>query len=335
MSNAAARIRRTGVFTGKLCLAALLVGWLWKSGRLDLSVVRGLDVDGRTAGWVTAGVAAVFGGQMLLAIRLRMLLAKQQLSVSFSRALGLTMIGAFFGSILPGLVSGDAVKAVYLFGDAGGSRGRAVAAVLLDRIVGLFSLFLLGALAMGVALLTGWLPEGMPLPWVAPAVVAAMGAGLAILSWPGWSERLPEKLSDLVTGVGGFLRAPRLLAGAVGLSVANHALVIVTFLAAGVLLRDSIPGHTHFLADPLAMVLNVIPLTPGGIGITEGALSFLFEELGSPNGAAVGLLGRGIQYVAYVTGGSVALLVVRFRLKGDPYRRDHEDEAAPSSESEG
>jgi uncharacterized membrane protein YbhN (UPF0104 family) len=84
-------------------------------------------------------------------------------------------------------------------------------------------------------------------------------------------------------------------------------------MIAGELLRAGLAPLRHFVADPLAMVMNVVPLTPGGIGITEGAFSFLFEQMGSPSGAEIGLVGRGIQYVAYVVGGSIALLAVRFR----------------------
>jgi uncharacterized membrane protein YbhN (UPF0104 family) len=65
------------------------------------------------------------------------------------------------------------------------------------------------------------------------------------------------------------------------------------------------------------MVMNAIPLTPGGIGITESTFSFLFEAIGSSNGAAIGLLGRFIQYSTFAAAGSVAVFTVRFRRRAN------------------
>ncbi len=313
--------RRAFTFGIKLVLAALLVIWLLRTDRLDLSLITGLGFSARVVGFMFLGAAAVFGGQLLLAVRLRMLLAKQELNVSYSRALGLTLIGSFFGAILPGLISGDAVKAVYLLGDAQGGRSRAVAAVLIDRVLGLYSLFLLGALSLIAAWGMHLLPTRLVVLWIAPVAVLGMTAVLALAGWPKIGEsafiqragaRTPERVRNLLVALHTCLRDVRLIWGAVGLSLINHALVIVTFLLSGILLADVIKPLAHYAVDPLAMVLNVVPLTPGGIGITEGAFSFLFEEIGSRNGAAIGLLGRFLQYLDYVIAGTVALIGVRF-----------------------
>lgn len=312
-------LRKLFTFIVKLGLAGLLIWWLLRSDRLDAGVLRGIVFDTRTVGLVLAGVASVFAGLALLAIRLRALVRVQALDLTGGRAFGLTMIGAFFGSVLPGLVSGDAVKALYLCGDVAHTRTRMVAAVLVDRLIGLFSLFLLGSLALLVAVPAKLLPTGATVLYLAPVVVVAMAAGLALVGWPVLDPliaRLPSALGSMIAAIRQYLHRPRLLGIAVALSLANHALVIVTYLIGGLLLQDSLTPLRHFVIDPLAMVMNVIPLTPGGIGITEGAFSFLFEQMDSPNGAAVGLVGRAIQYIAYVAGGSIALMAVRFRRGG-------------------
>lgn len=313
--------KRALTFALRVALAALLVGWLLRSDRLDAELILDLGFSGRVVGLMLLGAASVFAGQLLLALRLRWLLARQALTVPYRRALGLTLIGSFFGAILPGLVSGDAVKAVYLFGDATGSRSRAVAAVLIDRVLGLYSLFLLGTLALAGASAGSLLPERPAVLWIAPLVVAGLTLALLLAGAPGaarsgliqrLSPRTPERLRNLVAALHHSLRDAKLVMGAVGLSLVNHGLVIVTYILAGHLLGDAIRPLTHLVVDPLAMVLNVVPLTPGGIGITEGAFSFLFEQLGSPHGAAVGLLGRFMQYIDYVVAGTAALLAVRF-----------------------
>ncbi|MCD6364545.1 MAG: flippase-like domain-containing protein, partial [Planctomycetes bacterium] len=110
---------------------------------------------------------------------------------------------------------------------------------------------------------------------------------------------------------GGGLGHPRVLAVAIGLFMTNHVLVIVTFLAAACATGAELPFGWHFLLAPPAMVLNAVPLTPGGLGITEGGFSFLYEMVGSSSGAEIALLGRAVQYAAFAAGGGIALLTVR------------------------
>ena len=45
------------------------------------------------------------------------------------------------------------------------------------------------------------------------------------------------------------------------------------------------------------MVMNVIPITPGGVGVTESAFSYLYDAAGCAMGATIGILGRTIQYI--------------------------------------
>ena len=97
------------------------------------------------------------------------------------------------------------------------------------------------------------------------------------------------------------------------LSLVNHTLVILSFVTAGILLVDSLPIYAHLALDPLAMVMNMIPITPGGLGVTEGAFSFLFQAFGSPNGAIIGLFGRLIQYSVFSFAGIVALFSLKLK----------------------
>jgi uncharacterized membrane protein YbhN (UPF0104 family) len=71
--------------------------------------------------------------------------------------------------------------------------------------------------------------------------------------------------------------------------------------------------YAQFTLDPLAMGMNIIPLTPGGIGVTESAFAFLFQSVGSPNGAMIGLLGRLIQFSVFMFTGSIALIFLKLR----------------------
>ncbi len=319
--------RRWVALGAKIALAAALLFWLWREGRLNVSVLLGAASAPDAGPLVVVGALAVLGGQFLLASRLRLLLRALGLPISFGRALGLTMIGSLFGTILPGLISGDAVRAAYLMAESRGSRSRALAAVLVDRVLGLYSLFLLGSLALLGAAAAGAVPADLPVPYAAPIGVGLFTAFLALLSWlrPSrlsrggrWVGWLSAELGRLTDALGSCVRRPGLLARAIALSLANHALVIVTYVVAGRLLSAKLAVTTHLIVDPLAMVLNAVSLTPGGVGFAEGAFAYLFEGLGSDRGAAVGLLGRLIQSLTYTVGGVLALLAVRVGRSASP-----------------
>lgn len=310
------------LFAMKAAIAAALIYWLVRQNRLDLALLARLRADAQTLMILLAGGAGVLAGLLFLAWRLKRLLEFRGLAVSLGRALGLTLVGSFSGAVLPGLVGGDVVKAAYLCADEPGRRADAVAAVILDRLVGLYALFLLGTIAWVAAAACGTLPAGTPVLLTAPACVVLGTVGMALLAWPAlrqsrpvrWLFALaPARVQRLLRALTSYVKAPRVIVVAVLLSLANHSLVVFSYVAAGQLLDAQLRLSHHFILDPLAMAMNAVAITPGGIGLAEGAFSFLFEAAGSPSGlgATVGLLGRFIQYGVFTIGGVAALLAMR------------------------
>jgi glycosyltransferase 2 family protein len=327
MSDISKRCKHTFVFGVKICIAAGLIYWLVRSDRLDFSSMARIDLNAANLQWIVLGALCVLVGQALMAVRLQLLLGCFKLHPSFSRVFGLTLIGSFCSVLLPGLVGGDAVRAVYLFRDAPGRRSQPTAAVIIDRVIGLYSLFLLGSLALAVARMNGMLKIWNPVLLIGPAIVLGMTLAVPVLAWDklqhwplfAWMlRRMPGKIRNLLLAMQVCLKRPGILLWAIGLSVANHALVISTFAVAGVLLGETIAPITHFVLSPLATVLNAAALTPGGIGLTEGAFSFLYQNVGIASGATIGLLGRFIQYVTFLLAGSLAFLFVRMRAEPVP-----------------
>jgi glycosyltransferase 2 family protein len=325
-------VKRALLFCAKLVLAAALLYLLWRRGGLNLRALQHVELDARAGVLAVSGVAAVLAGQLLMAARLRRLLIFQQVRVTFGRALGVTLIGSLSGTVLPGLISGDAVKAAYLLNGAATNRARALTAVLVDRLVGLYALFLLGGLVWIGGGIARRLPPDIPIPFVGPAVVLGLtGLGIVAAVIPlrrpresgSALGRLAGQIEAIIAALQRYVRSPRLLGWAIALSLANHALVVFTYVAGGAILGDRLPVLSHYLVDPLAMVLNMVALTPGGLGITENAFALLFGAMGSTLGGAVALLGRVLQTAAYVLGGTAALLLTRFRVESaHPLTRD-------------
>jgi uncharacterized protein (TIRG00374 family) len=325
-------LRRVLILLAKFAVAFAVLYWLIAYGQLDLHSLVAVHWNGQNLLLFAAGFAAILVALALMALRFKELLAACGIPLSFHRAWGLTAIGAVTTMFLPGVFSGDAVRSVYLgYGEARTQRSSGVGVIVVDRVIGLFALLLLGSLTLAITAALGRLPFWSWVLMVAPAGVVAVGvgtAGIARVSVSGvpWLGRhygrLPRLLRTFFSTFRQLARQPRVLLFCVVLSFFSHALTCTTFVLAAALLGESaIPWLNQFLLGPLALAMNAIPLTPGGIGIAESVLSYLYEAAGYGQGANVGLLGRLIQYAACIVAGALAFVFLPSRPHPAPDRR--------------
>ena len=320
-------VRRLGirlfVLLVKSAIAVALVILLVRQQRIDLQTIRAIRPGPMLYALIALACAGVFGGLLLMAWRLRLFLVQGRFDISYKDTLRLTLLGSFVGAVLPGLVGGDAVKAAYLCGQVEERRMDAVVAVMVDRAIGLYALFVLGGVASLIGLAAGilWLPKSVL--FASPSIVAlGLLAGAlfsldSVRNFPPLNtlgSKMPGMVRIFIRSIGDYLRSPRLVFSAIGISVLNHALVVLAFVCAAALIADPLSLLAHFVVDPLAMAMNVIPLTPGGIGIAESAFSYLYGSVGSGDGALVGLFGRLLQYFVFTLAGVPALIISRFSI---------------------
>ena len=317
--------RRFPLFFLKLGVAAALVAVLFRQQRINLRVFSAIRPGPVSYGLAALGCAGVLAGLLLMAWRLRFVLAMRRFRVSFGDSLRLTFVGSFIGAVLPGLIGGDAVKAAFLCGQIEERRMDAAVAVMVDRAIGLYALFVLGSLAS----LLGWLHGKLDLPssvlLASPMIAGGGGVIAALLSWEPVKNsprvvrllaRIPRTAQEILTSFGSYLGFPCQIFAAIAISLLNHALVVASFVCAGALISDSLSLSAHFIVDPIAMATNAIPLTPGGIGVAESAFSLLYGSAGFGDGAVVGLLGRVLQYFVFAISGVPAFLSLRTRIRG-------------------
>ncbi|GEM_PF-2704447 len=222
---------------------------------------------------------------------------------SFPGIIRVNMITVFLSSFIPGGAGGELARWGYL-SRACGSRNRALAGVLLDRITGLWAQILL-ALISWIAISRGTMGWRIAVP-VAFAIIAAgvwgslwgykwfirimraagawyerrtAGKG-GVVEAPEGDEHLDQALADLLTRKSRFLRVA-------ALSVGNHLLVAGTFM-----LVDRSIGGTLSLAHALIFlfwytVILVLPVTVGNWGLSEGTLGVLYHYAGSKSATGV------------------------------------------------
>src|SRR6202035_5724592 len=124
----------------------------------------------RLAFFLTA-VGLYVAGQVMSAYRWKLLGAILKIPAPFIDYLSYAFIGMFTNVFVPGLVGGDALRAVYL-GRRHQRLADAIASVAADRIVGLIGLFWLAATA---AALSANLPRSVTLPTIAVGVISLVG----------------------------------------------------------------------------------------------------------------------------------------------------------------
>ncbi|RPI35039.1 MAG: UPF0104 family protein, partial [Nitrospiraceae bacterium] len=117
-----------------------------------------------------SGVLLYMSAQLISSFRWKLLLPEK---FTIRRLYSIYMIGAFFGSFLPGIIGGDAVRAYYLNKKAK-KMSLTLASIFMDRYLGYVSLMLIGISAAPFSL--SYFGDS-PYKWLMPFVFSAFIVG--------------------------------------------------------------------------------------------------------------------------------------------------------------
>ena len=269
--------------------------------------------------FLAAVLLCLFGVGITFA-RWHTLLRATGVPARFTDVARLGAVGVFYNTFLPGAVGGDVVKAV-LLSRSQSQRTTVVASILMDRAIGLWTVFGLAAVAGTAFWVTGRLDRVAPsLRWVVAA--ADLVAVTIALSWSGlWPTgvnwlgdrlcRLPlvgSVSANLWRAVLAYRRQPRAVCAAVLLAAVSHLAFVGEFALVGRTLStggggsDVIPSFVdHTLIVPLGLLVRTVPISPGGIGIGELGFAELYQSFGAPAAAGV-LASLGYRVIHWVVG---------------------------------
>ena len=207
------------------------------------------------------------------------------------------------GYNLWGSVSGDAVKGYYV-AKLAPKKVEAVTTVLLDRVVGLAGLM---AVALFAALLnTGRILANHDLQYVACALAGLLGVIVLCICIP-MSERLRSTtlvkfccksatVKRMYEAVALYKNHKITLLKTIFLSCLVQSIMILAFYFGSLGITPA--GATspavsdYFFLTALALFLNILPVSPGGLGVGETASDRLFRMVGFTEGAGSMLLFR-------------------------------------------
>lgn len=294
---------RTPVRTSRRLVAQILqtlatlglIAWiLWRNDAAAvLSKLGQVDVA-----WLGAGIALLVVSVGLGAIQWERLLAVQSLSIARMRLLRAYSLGMFLNFVLPSGVGGDVVRAVQVHRDTkGGTKG--VAATLLDRFAGLFTLALFAAVASGLLACTHSDPLFRKLALVTGFVAAAFCVTSAVLfsrRVTGWiapvarlfgEGPLLDKARDLRWAFLEYRTHPLLVSQVVVLSVATQFLRILVHWCCAKAMGLPLDLAWILLFVPIVALISVLPISVGGWGLREGTQKTFFSLPGVMPGLSV------------------------------------------------
>lgn len=264
------------------------------------------------------GASCYFATVMIAGARWWWLLRVNGLAVSLAEALRLTWIGMFFNNAMPGSTGGDVVKALYIMKHCPGQRVPALVSVIVDRVLGLASLAVLGAIVVLFAF-----------DRFTELAIAMWGviAGLGLLAAVAFSrrlrgvvrlksllDRLPPKLAErlkLFDQAVYFYRGhKRVIVASVVAGIGNHIVSVFSVVLIGDSLNIGMPWTEYFVLVPVINIVSAVPLMPNGWGIGD----FMYQRLFATYGAGYVGGSVGIDAAGRIMGTRAFALSLLYRL---------------------
>ncbi len=304
------------IAVGKVVLALGIVGYLLVKIQGDAGFSR-LVSEPKDWPYLAAALVMVLVSFTCSFVRWYLLVHGLGMQFLLSDAFRLGTLGFMLNQVMPGSVGGDLFKAAFIAHEQPGRRTEAVASVFIDRFVGLVGMLVVASL--GLLFASDSLRKSPLLSGVEAIVWTAAVCGLGMLllmtsrlvSGKKMQELLDKiplvghPLSQLSEGLANFRSKRGYLLAAFTLALTTHCLLVSAFwcISRGL----PITGPTfqeNATIVPMALVAGALPLTPGGLGLTETGLAKLFGTIGlrESNGAMVALCYRALTYVVAALG---------------------------------
>lgn len=291
------------VVTAALLAYVLLV-------RVNLSALGEAVMEARW-GYLALGALIALAGVALRAVRWMVLLRALEIQVPLGRLVELYFAGSFFNAIMPTGLGGDAIRVIELARQSK-KTPEAIGTVMVDRATGLWTLYLMGLLAL--PFMTATIPVDTILPVAAVAGAVVVGGwgvmGTQFVPWLGSRIKLPgqDKLERFYRAISGCGYAA--LGQACGISLVFNLMAIAVNYLIALGLNVHLPLGVFFVFSPIVATSLLLP-SVGGLGVREGTSILMYGTVGVSDtlATAMGLMTFGLQTL--IPGLVGAILYVR------------------------
>jgi len=214
----------------------------------------------------------------------------QGIHITLWQCTQLVLIGTFFNYMMPGGVGGDLIKGYYIAQNSPENKMKAVVSVLMDRLLGLFSMLLM---AISVLLWErSYLEASAELRWIF-YLLCIVFVGFLCFWTVVFSRRVYEwqifrrilahfaehgSVRRLYHALVDYRHAKTTILPALGLSLLSQIGAVFFFYLCGQAMGfGDIPFEIYFFVVPVGFIIQAIPISPAGIGVGQAAFLFLFQ----------------------------------------------------------
>lgn len=299
----------------------------WPTIRIALSAVMlailftRLDGDDRlrdlltrhrasSVAWFAVAIAVTIVGIVISAFRWHAVLAAMELRARVRILLRHYLAGLFVSNFLPSTIGGDVLR-VSRLSASNGRSSETFASVVLERLTGwlVLPVISLAALAINPNL---WrlVPASRAAVAVSVATLALLGGVLLAAAHPRLGGRLAHRagwlrfIGAVHLGLDRLRRHPAAAVSVLLVGFAYQLAVVSAAFTLGRALGLNV-GPTAMLAFiPIVAIVQVIPVTVGGLGVREGVLAVFLHPLGvaTADAVALGLLFYAVNLIASLLG---------------------------------
>lgn len=278
-----------------LVAAGLTVFLLWKSQPREV-LKAATQADLR---WIGLAMALVIADRTLMAFRWLVLLRPltHERLPPFSAIMRIFFVSTFVGTFLPASIGGDAVRAFSLARhDVSGAAS--VASVFMDRMLGVVSILLLGAVALPFT--PDLAKNGMVVVGLLLTALACLVAVLLVFSVRAGTlaqhlaARVPVAIvqragQGIIDAVQRYASSRGELINVLAGSVAVQVLRVLQAGCLGTALGMQVPLMTYFAFIPLILLIMLLPVTINGLGTSQAAFLWFFARAGESSADAFAL----------------------------------------------
>jgi glycosyltransferase 2 family protein len=238
--------------------------------------------------WILGALAVLLLEMCAIAgVRLKLMLAYVDVRRPLTMTVQIALCGFFFEQVTIGFIGGDAIR-LWLLRRADVEFGRAIGALLLDRVFGFASLVLLSLL--GIHALLALVDERLQsVIAVTLLVVIATGCVGVVVAFAltkllpssrlaAFWQRLSSPSQAIHTALLGIVFA---------LAATTHLLNVLVFWMLGQSIGLTMTFNQWFIVVPTVLLISMLPISVGGWGVREGAMVVALHGFGIPTEEAL------------------------------------------------
>jgi uncharacterized protein (TIRG00374 family) len=265
---------------------------------------------------------------LLFGLRLQWILAAQGVRVSLYNAFVVVMSGYFFGNIVPSSFGADLFKGVYLAKGTNKMK-EAFSSILIDRVIGLFTLILIAIFAICVRgdLITNINVKRSIFLMAAGALSVCIFftnkklgfLAQALVAWVP-HQRFKDTLKDFYLAIYAYKDRPNVILGAGMMSVVAQISFYFCIYLIAIAIGIKVSFFLYLMFLPIISLASLAP-SLNGLGVRDVMFVYFFSSYSSPEEAlAIAILVNALMIFLGIVGGGIFGLTGTLKLTemGEP-----------------